>query len=127
MSTAHGFPPVRPFALTSHSVTLPQSTDLGDSFATLEAPAEHRPERSLACAVGRGFSWLTMSVILGKVFGAIAQLLLGRWITDEQYGDLAIVVSVAAIVKVLQDGGVPQVLIQRGEAEFSHSWAPHFG
>ena len=67
-----------------------------------------------------------MSVILGKVFGAIAQLLLGRWITDEQYGDLAIVVSVAAIVKVLQDGGVPQVLIQRGEAEFSRLMGPAF-
>ena len=65
---------------------------------------------SLGKAVGRGFSWLTVSLVAGKCFGAIAQLLLGRWISDEQFRDFAIVASFAAVVKVFQDGGVPQVL-----------------
>lgn len=81
---------------------------------------------SLGKAVGRGFSWLTVSLVAGKCFGAIAQLLLGRWISDEQFRDFAIVASFAAVVKVFQDGGVPQLLIQRGKDEFDRLLGPAF-
>lgn len=81
---------------------------------------------SLGRAVGRGFSWLTLSLLAGKAFGAIAQLLLGRWISDEQFRDFAIVASFAALVKVFQDGGVPQLLIQRGKTEFDRLLGPAF-
>jgi O-antigen/teichoic acid export membrane protein len=81
---------------------------------------------SLGKAVGRGFSWLTISLVAGKCFGAAAQLLLGRWISDEQFRDFAIVASFAAVVKVFQDGGVPQLLIQRGKDEFDRLLGPAF-
>lgn len=87
-----------------------------------DSPAQH----GLGRAVGRGFSWLTFSLLIGKVFGAIAQLLLGRWISDEQFRDFAIVASFAALVKVFQDGGVPQLLIQRGKGEFERLLGPAF-
>lgn len=77
-------------------------------------------------AVGRGFSWLTLSIVAGKVLGAVTQLLLGRWISDAQFGDIAIMMSIAAVVKVFQDGGVPQVLVQRGAAAFEKSMGAAF-
>lgn len=81
---------------------------------------------SLGKTVGRGFSWLTISLVAGKCFGAAAQLLLGRWISDEQFRDFAIVASFAALVKVFQDGGVPQLLIQRGKDDFDRLLGPAF-
>lgn len=84
------------------------------------------PQRALGKEVGRGFSWLTISLVAGKCFGAMAQLLLGRWITDEQFRDFAIVASFAALVKVFQDGGVPQLLIQKGKDEFDRLLGPAF-
>lgn len=81
---------------------------------------------SLGQAVGRGFSWITLSVIAGKALGAVTQLLLGRWISEEQFGDFAVVAAISAMVKIFQDGGVPQVLIQRGDAEFDRQVGPAF-
>jgi PST family polysaccharide transporter len=81
---------------------------------------------SLGKAVGRGFSWLTLSLLAGRMFAAISQLALGRWISAEEFRDFAIVASIAALVKIFQDGGVPQVLIQRGSAEFDRLVGPAF-
>lgn len=77
-------------------------------------------------AVGRGFSWMTLSIVAGKLLGAVTQLLLGRWISDEQFGDIAIMLSIATVAKVFQDGGVPQVLVQRGAPAFERSMGAAF-
>ncbi|BBO31371.1 hypothetical protein PLANPX_0983 [Lacipirellula parvula] len=76
--------------------------------------------------MGRGFSWLTLSIVAGKLLGGVTQLLLGRWISDEQFGDIAIMLSIAAVVKVFQDGGVPQVLVQRGAEAFDRTMGAAF-
>lgn len=102
------------------------SSTTGDAVEPTDQRPAAGPGPSLAVAVGRGFSWLTVSLIAGKCFGAIAQLLLGRWISEEQFRDFAIVASFAALVKVFQDGGVPQLLIQRGKDEFDRLLGPAF-
>ena len=81
---------------------------------------------SLGRAVGHGFSWLSFSLFAGRAFGVVAQLILGRLLSDEDFGEFAIVVSVASLVRVFLDGGVPQVLIQRGDSEFRRLAGPGF-
>ncbi|MBA4106289.1 MAG: hypothetical protein C0485_11070 [Pirellula sp.] len=69
---------------------------------------------------------MTLSIVAGKLLGGVTQLLLGRWISDEQFGDIAIMLSIATVAKVFQDGGVPQVLVQRGPAAFERSMGAAF-
>ena len=67
---------------------------------------------------GSGFSWMTLSLLLGKVLIFLAQVVLARVLTKEEFGVLAIVAAVAACIKIFHDGGVPQVIVQRGSDEF---------
>jgi O-antigen/teichoic acid export membrane protein len=76
------------------------------------------PRESMGKAVSSGFSWLTFSMLAGRVFGLIAQYFLGNWLSDDEFGVYFIAISISALVKVFQDGGVPQVLIQRGADDF---------
>lgn len=75
-------------------------------------------ESSLSKAAGRGFSWLSFSLVLGKVLIFFAQIVLGWILTEEDFGVLAIVASVIAFIRVFQDGGLSQVLVQRGKDKF---------
>jgi len=67
---------------------------------------------------GRGFSWMSISLLLGKVLILLAQVVLAWILTNEEFGLLAIVAGVAACIKIFHDGGVPQVIVQRGSDEF---------
>ncbi|QEG34711.1 oligosaccharide flippase family protein [Bythopirellula goksoeyrii] len=73
---------------------------------------------SLGKAAGRGFSWMSFSLVLGKVLIFFAQIVLGWILTEEDFGVLAIVASFIAFVRIFQDGGLSQVLVQRGKTEF---------
>ena len=94
--------------------------------STANAPAPLERIGSLRRLAGGGFTWLTLSLVAGRILGVIAQLILGRLLTDADFGIFAIVVSIAALIRVLADGGVPQVLIQRGETEFQRLAGPAF-
>jgi len=69
-------------------------------------------------AAGRGFSWMSLSLLLGKVFIFSAQIVLGWILTHEEFGVLMIVAGVAACIQIFHDGGVPQVIVQRGSDAF---------
>jgi O-antigen/teichoic acid export membrane protein len=73
---------------------------------------------ALGKAAGRGFSWMSLSLGIGKVSIFLAQIVLGWILTDEDFGVLAIVAAVIAFVKIFHDGGISMVLVQRGAAEF---------
>lgn len=77
------------------------------------------PRLAMGKAVSSGFSWLTLSMLAGRVFGLIAQYFLGNWLDEDEFGVYFIAISIAALVKVFHDGGVSQVLIQRGSDEFN--------
>lgn len=81
-----------------------------------DPPASDRPQ--LARAAGRGFSWMSLSLVAGKVLILIAQGVLAWFLTQEELGLLAIVAGVAACVKIFHDAGVPQVIVQRGAESF---------
>ncbi len=84
-----------------------------------DAAAGQRAEKiSLGKTAGKGFSWITFSLVLGKVLIFIAQIVLGWILTEEDFGVLAIVASFIAFIRIFQDGGLSQVLVQRGSARF---------
>lgn len=77
------------------------------------------PAKSLGQATSRGFTWMSLSLALGKVALFLAQVVLGWILTKEEFGVFAIAATVIAFIKIFQDGGIPQVLVQRGDAEFN--------
>lgn len=89
----------------------------GAPSSTAAAPGA--PRESMGRAVSSGFSWLTFSMLAGRAFGIIAQYFLGNWLDADEFGVFFIAISISALVKVFHDGGVPQVLIQRGSDEFN--------
>ena len=88
---------------------------LEDNFAS--EPTQPQ-SKSLGRAASRGFSWMSLSLAVGKVCIFLAQIVLGWILTHEEFGLFAIAATVIALIKIFQDGGVPLVLVQRGEAEF---------
>lgn len=106
---------------------------LSTSPINSESPRSTAPKKSageengsLRQIAGRGFSWLTISLLGGRLLGIGAQLILGRLISEEEFGVFAVVVSIATLVRVFADGGVPQVLVQRGANDFDRLTGPGF-
>ena len=100
-----------------------------ESDATLQTdlvPEGAPPAHSLGRATGSGFSWLTLCLIAGKLLSFATQLVLGWYLFKEDFGLLAIATSIANFVKVFNDGGVAQVLIQRGGTNFERLSTPAF-
>ncbi len=98
----------------------PQTEGSDSSDPSVRSDSEHAADqvKSLGRATGSGFSWLTLSLLIGKACIFLAQVVLGWILTAEDFGVFAIAASVIGFIKVFHDGGVPQVLVQRGEEEF---------
>ena len=95
----------------------------GPFSAAENGAAKSRP---LGQAVGRGFSWLSLSFLAGKLLSFVAQLLLGLWLTKDEFGVFAIATSVATLAKVFHDGGLAYLLVQRGPDEYPRLAGPGF-
>lgn len=94
-----------------------------NSVADVPAPA---PAPGLGRAVGTGFSWLSLSFIAGKVLSFAAQIALGALLSKADFGVFAIASSVATFAKVFHDGGLAQLLVQRGSDQFRFLAGPGF-
>ena len=83
-----------------------------------DAESPEPSQQQFGRAAGRGISWMSLSLAIGKIFIFLAQVVLGWILTEEDFGVLAIVSAVIVFVKIFHDGGVSVVLVQRGEAAF---------
>ena len=83
-------------------------------------------QQSLGKAAGHGFSWFSISIIVGKVLNFLTQLVLGAILLDEEFGIFAIASSIAVFLRVFNDGGVAHVLVQRGKSQFDRLAGPAF-
>ena len=61
---------------------------------------------------------MSVSVLAAKLLILLGQVVLAWFLTQEEFGILAIVAAAAACIKIFHDGGVPQVIVQRGGEEF---------
>ncbi|MCA9135928.1 MAG: oligosaccharide flippase family protein [Planctomycetales bacterium] len=68
---------------------------------------------SLTDKTRRSVAWTTLASVLAKVVALGAQLVFARFLAPEAYGLLALVGSIGAVLAVLQQGGLTQVLISR--------------
>jgi len=81
---------------------------------------------ALGKTVGRGMAWMVAGSVISKgasvvTFGAVAAL-----VSREDVGVWTMAFSFAAFTQFLRDGGVPQVLIQRGAKEYETLAGPVF-
>lgn len=81
---------------------------------------------ALGRAVGRGMSFTAANSILSKLISFLAFTVLGWLLTDHDFGLYAMAFSIAAFLQVFRDGGVVQLLIQRGEKEYETLLGPVF-
>ena len=97
---------------------LPLMTDHCMQANSKDAESPEPSQQQFGRAAGRGISWMSLSLAIGKIFIFLAQVVLGWILTEEDFGVLAIVSAVIVFVKIFHDGGVSVVLVQRGEAAF---------
>lgn len=92
-----------------------------DALASASPPA---PE--LGRSVKRGMTWSIGNTAIAKLLSLLAFAVLGILLAEDDYGMYALSFSIAAFVQVFRDGGVVQLLIQRGEAEYAALRGPVF-
>ncbi len=76
--------------------------------------------------VGHGMGWMVLGTVLAKGAAFIAQIALGIILLPEQFGVYFTALAIAGFVQVVRDGGVREVLVQRGEAHYSSLAGPVF-
>jgi len=80
----------------------------------------------LGRTVKRGMTWSIGNTAISKILSLLAFSILGILLDKDDYGLYAISFSIAAFVQVFRDGGVVQLLIQRGEVEYTALRGPVF-
>ncbi|MBC7771419.1 MAG: oligosaccharide flippase family protein [Pyrinomonadaceae bacterium] len=89
-------------------------------------PTTPSPQLGLGRSVKRGMTWSIGNTFIAKFLSLISFAVLAILLTKDDYGLYAISFSMAAFVQVFRDGGVVQLLIQRGEAEYPALRGPVF-
>lgn len=83
-----------------------------DKVSTEAAPA------ALGHVAASGAAWMMISTILSKGATFVAQVLLGWWLTKEDFGMFATATAVAKLMAICQDAGARDLLVQRPAREY---------
>lgn len=90
------------------------------------APAAAPTAPPLGRTVGRGAAWMVAGTVGTRVLSFFAQIALGWFLAKGDWGIYGIAASVAFFLQVFRDGGVRQLLVQRGPAEYESLAGPVF-
>ncbi len=71
-------------------------------------------------------SFTAANSVISKLISFAAIAVLGWYLDDHDFGLYAMAFSIAAFLQIFRDGGVVQLLIQRGEKEYAHLLGPVF-
>lgn len=93
---------------------------------TPDDPIIRPAPKSLGKAVGGGMSWMLIATVFAKIATSVAQFLLGWWLLPEHFARFAIATTVAGLLMVARDGGIPNFLIKRGQSEYQTYCGPSF-
>ncbi len=104
----------------------PEQLSLEVSVGAVEGVEEPPTQGSLGKIAGEGFSWISLSLIAGKTLSFLSQIVLGAILLDEEFGIFAIAISVSAFVSCFRDGGVPDIIVQKGSSKFEQLSGPTF-
>ncbi|MGE3110075.1 MAG: oligosaccharide flippase family protein [Phycisphaerales bacterium] len=97
----------------------------GQERARDEGPAGGASPQ-IGSAVKRGMTWTVANTVVAKGLSFVSIAVLGLLLTPEDFGIYGISFSIAAFLQVFRDGGVVQLLVQRGEAAYGELRGPVF-
>jgi len=82
-------------------------------------PGGPAPKReSLAGAVGAGMTWVMLATFVSKIGAFLPFIYVPKFMQPNEYGLAMLAASVAAMITWVRDGGVRDLLIQRGDDEY---------
>jgi len=83
-----------------------------------ESVAPGTTQKALGATVGRGASWMVAATILTKIAAFVTQILLGWWLSNGDFAVFGVTIALSGFVQIFRDGGVREVLVQRGPADY---------
>ncbi len=83
-----------------------------------EPPKPSPAPGGLGVVAGRGIFWMFSSTVLAKLLAIVNQVVLGWYLTAEEYGIFALSLGFAAIFMTLANGGIQHILVRRGAEAF---------
>jgi PST family polysaccharide transporter len=90
-------------------------------------PPENAPAAAgLARTTGRGAAWMVASQVGAKFAMSVAQIILGWILSEDDFGVYASAIAFAAVLGGFRDGGVRELLIQRGAKNYAELVGPVF-
>ncbi|MEK6701844.1 MAG: oligosaccharide flippase family protein [Planctomycetota bacterium] len=69
-------------------------------------------------AAGSGAAWMMSATVFTKILTFVAQIVLGSLLTRDDFGLFAMAVATTKFVTICQDGGVRDLLVQRGLGDY---------
>lgn len=92
-----------------------------------EMAVEHPRTQALGASVGRGASWMVAATVLTKIAAFVTQILLGWWLTKGDFAVFGVTIALSGFVQIFRDGGVREVLVQRGPGQYRELSPAVFG
>lgn len=83
-----------------------------------EGHSPGQPAAALGRTVGRGATWMLGATVLAKGAALVSQIVLGFLLSEGDFAVFGVAIALSGVVQVFRDGGVREVLIQRGPAEY---------
>lgn len=80
--------------------------------ANPEAPAGPAPAAAMGRAAFRGSFWMMFNALATRFASLGAQVLLGKWLAQADFGVYGVAMSMSALAGVLRDGGVRPYLVK---------------
>ncbi len=75
---------------------------------------------SLGRAVGSGVSWFAIATLATRSASFVTQIILGWLLLREDFGVYALAAGLAGFLSIIRDGGVRDLLVQRGSVSGDH-------
>ena len=98
----------------------------GDESTAPVASGTPAAQEGMGKRVGRGATLTVVATVLSKGLAAGAQIFLGLWLSKGDFAVYGLALSISGVVQVFRDGGVREVLIQRGPKEYPRLIGPVF-
>ncbi len=80
----------------------------------------------MGAQLGQGVSWLMVAAACGKLGALVSNVVLGWVLAKADFGLFAFAAGVAGFAAVFRDGGVRQLIIQRGARKYERLSGPAF-
>jgi O-antigen/teichoic acid export membrane protein len=102
------------------------SVEMGAEIQAVQ-PQNQNQQAALGASVGRGASWMVAATVLTKIAAFVTQILLGWWLTKGDFAVFGVTIALSGFVQIFRDGGVREVLVQRGPGQYRELSPAVFG